>query len=76
MGCLLHVPGLYRVHVPWQVYNLGALSFVPLSFDVPEHTADVDALGTLRLLSAIRMCDLDRTCRLYQVQYLLPHLQP
>jgi GDPmannose 4,6-dehydratase len=33
---------------------------------MPEYTADVDALGTLRLLNAIRMCSLERSCRLYQ----------
>jgi len=47
-----------------EVYNLGAQSHVRVSFDVPEYTADVDALGTLRLLDAIREEGVD--CRFYQ----------
>jgi GDPmannose 4,6-dehydratase len=49
---------------PDEVYNLGAQSHVRVSFDVPEYTADVDALGTLRLLDAIREEGVD--CRFYQ----------
>ena len=37
-----------------------------VSFDMPEYTADVDGLGTLRLLDAIRMCGMEKTCRFYQ----------
>jgi GDPmannose 4,6-dehydratase len=51
---------------PDEVYNLGAMSHVKVSFDMPEYTADVDALGTLRLLEAIRILGrLDKT-RFYQ----------
>jgi GDPmannose 4,6-dehydratase len=55
---------LMRTIRPDEVYNLGAQSHVRVSFDVPEYTADVVALGTLRLLDAIREGDL--RCRFYQ----------
>ncbi len=51
---------------PDEVYNLGAQSHVAVSFESPEYTADVDALGTLRLLEAIRICGLEKTTRFYQ----------
>jgi GDPmannose 4,6-dehydratase len=55
---------LMRKIRPDEVYNLGAQSHVRVSFDIPEYTADVDALGTLRLLDAIREEGVD--CRFYQ----------
>lgn len=51
---------------PDEVYNLGAQSHVAVSFESPEYTADVDALGTLRLLEAIRIAGLDKKTRFYQ----------
>jgi GDPmannose 4,6-dehydratase len=51
---------------PDEIYNLAAQSHVQVSFDSPEYTADVDALGTLRLLEAIRILDLDDQTRFYQ----------
>ncbi|MCS3657955.1 GDPmannose 4,6-dehydratase [Salinibacter ruber] len=51
---------------PDEIYNLAAQSHVQVSFDAPEYTADVDALGTLRLLEAIRILDLEDKTRFYQ----------
>jgi GDPmannose 4,6-dehydratase len=51
---------------PDEIYNLGAQSHVSVSFESPEYTADVDALGTLRLLEAIRILGLDKKTRFYQ----------
>lgn len=51
---------------PTEIYNLAAQSHVKVSFDVPEYTADTDALGVLRLLEAVRICGLDKNCKIYQ----------
>lgn len=51
---------------PNEVYNLGAQSHVAVSFDSPEYTADVDGLGTLRILEAIRLLGLEKKTRFYQ----------
>lgn len=51
---------------PDEIYNLAAQSHVQVSFDVPEFTADVDAVGVLRILEAVRLCGLAKTCRIYQ----------
>ena len=51
---------------PDEIYNLAAQSHVQVSFDTPEYTTDVDAMGTLRLLEAIRILDLTETTRFYQ----------
>lgn len=51
---------------PDEVYNLAAQSHVAVSFEEPEYTADTDALGTLRLLEAIKTLGLHKTCRFYQ----------
>ncbi|GHE01571.1 GDP-mannose 4,6-dehydratase [Defluviimonas sp. 20V17] len=57
---------LIRDIEPDEVYNLGAQSHVAVSFEAPEYTADVDALGTLRLLEAIRFLGLEGKTRFYQ----------
>ena len=51
---------------PTEIYNLAAQSHVKVSFDVPEYTADADAIGVLRLLEAVRICGMEKTCRIYQ----------
>ena len=51
---------------PDEVYNLGAMSHVAVSFESPEYTADVDGIGTLRLLEAIRFLKMEKTTRFYQ----------
>ncbi|MCC8038768.1 MAG: GDP-mannose 4,6-dehydratase [Bacteroidales bacterium] len=51
---------------PTEIYNLAAQSHVKVSFDVPEYTADADAIGTLRLLEAVRILGRDKSTRIYQ----------
>lgn len=51
---------------PTEIYNLAAQSHVMVSFDMSEYTAEVDALGTLRILDAIRTCGLEKTVKFYQ----------
>jgi len=51
---------------PDEIYNLGAMSHVKVSFEMSEYTADADGMGTLRLLNAMRASGLEKTCRLYQ----------
>ena len=51
---------------PDEIYNLGAQSHVQVSFETPEYTANSDALGTLRLLEAMRIMKIEKTCRFYQ----------
>ncbi|MCD8289386.1 MAG: GDP-mannose 4,6-dehydratase [Prevotella sp.] len=60
---LVQVVGKVR---PDELYNLAAQSHVQVSFDSPEFTADVDATGVLRVLEAVRLCGLAKTCRVYQ----------
>ena len=51
---------------PDEIYNLGAMSHVKVSFDAPEYTADVDGVGTLRILEAVRLLGLENKTRIYQ----------
>lgn len=51
---------------PDEIYNLAAQSHVQVSFDSPEYTADIDAIGILRVLEAVRITGLAKTCRIYQ----------
>lgn len=60
---LIKVVGAVR---PDEIYNLAAQSHVQVSFDVPEYTANTDAVGTLRILEAVRISGLEKTCRVYQ----------
>ena len=60
---LIRIIGMVR---PTEIYNLAAQSHVKVSFEVPEYTADVDAVGTLRLLEAVRILGMEKSTRLYQ----------
>ena len=60
---LIHIMQKVR---PDEVYNLGAMSHVAVSFETPEYTANINALGTLRLLEAIRILGLEKSTRFYQ----------
>ncbi|EFA43222.1 GDP-mannose 4,6-dehydratase [Hallella bergensis DSM 17361] len=62
----MSIVALIRKVVPTEIYNLAAQSHVQVSFDSPEFTADVDAVGVLRVLEAVRVCGLTETCRIYQ----------
>ena len=57
---------ILRLVRPEEVYNLAAQSHVQVSFDVPEYSGDVDALGVLRLLEGVRILGMEKTCRFYQ----------
>lgn len=61
--CLVKLVAMIK---PTEVYNLAAMSHVAVSFDMAEYTGNVDGLGTLRLLDAIRTAGLEKTCRFYQ----------
>lgn len=52
---------------PDEIYNLGAMSHVKVSFEMSEYTAEADGVGVLRLLNAIRSAGLEKKTRLYQV---------
>lgn len=60
---MVYVIGTVR---PDEIYNLAAQSHVQVSFDVPEFTADADAVGVLRILEAVRVTGQEKTCRIYQ----------
>lgn len=60
---LIRIIGLVK---PNEIYNLAAQSHVQVSFDVPEYSGDVDALGVLRVLEAVRILGLEKTTRIYQ----------
>lgn len=62
-SCLVRIIGASK---PTEIYNLAAQSHVKVSFDLSEYTAEVDAVGTLRLLDAIRTCGLEGSTRFYQ----------
>ena len=60
---LIRIIGMVK---PNELYNLAAQSHVQVSFDVPEYSGDVDALGVLRILEAVKILGLTKTCRIYQ----------
>lgn len=62
-ACLVRIVSSVR---PTEIYNLAAMSHVKVSFEMAEYTADVDGVGTLRLLEAIRTCGMEKEVRFYQ----------
>lgn len=60
---LIRIIGIVK---PDEIYNLAAQSHVQVSFDVPEYSGDVDAIGVLRILEAVRILGLTKTCKIYQ----------
>ena len=62
----VNIMGVIRLVEPTEIYNLGAQSHVKVSFEMPEYTANVDALGTLRILEAVRMLGMEKDVRIYQ----------
>ena len=66
LGDSMSILGVVGKIRPTEIYNLAAQSHVQVSFDSPEYTADVDAVGVLRILEAVRICGLTDTCRIYQ----------
>ena len=62
----VNIMGVIRLVEPNEIYNLGAQSHVKVSFEMPEYTANVDALGTLRILEAVRMLGMEKDVRIYQ----------
>jgi GDPmannose 4,6-dehydratase len=68
-GDLTDGPSLIRIiqeTKPDEIYNLGAMSHVKVSFDIPEYTANADGIGTLRLLDALRILGMEKTTKIYQ----------
>ena len=66
LGDSMSVLGVIGKVRPDEIYNLAAQSHVQVSFDSPEYTADVDAVGVLRILEAVRQLGMTETCRIYQ----------
>jgi GDPmannose 4,6-dehydratase len=61
-----NIVGVIQLVQPDEIYNLGAQSHVKVSFEMPEYTADVDAMGTLRILEAVRLLGMEDRVRIYQ----------
>ena len=62
----LNITKIIQMCQPDEIYNLGAMSHVKVSFDMPEYVGQVDALGTLRILEAVRLLGLEKKTRIYQ----------
>lgn len=62
----MSITRLIREIKPTEIYNLAAQSHVQVSFEVPEYTADADAIGTLRILEAVRFLEMEKACKIYQ----------
>ena len=66
LGDSMSITNIVQQVRPTEIYNLAAQSHVQVSFDSPEYTADVEAVGVLRILEAVRICGLTQTYRIYQ----------
>ena len=66
LGDSMSIVGVVSDVRPTEIYNLAAQSHVQVSFDSPEFTADVDAVGVLRIIEAVRKVGLSNTCKIYQ----------
>lgn len=62
----LNITKIIKDTAPDEIYNLGAMSHVKVSFDAPEYTANVDGLGVLRILEAVRLLGMEKKTRIYQ----------
>tara|TARA_Y200000002_G_scaffold299988_1_gene254962 strand:+ start:2325 stop:3416 length:1092 start_codon:yes stop_codon:yes gene_type:complete len=62
----LNITKIIKICQPDEIYNLGAMSHVKVSFDIPEYVGQVDALGTLRILEAVRLLGLEKKTKIYQ----------
>ena len=62
----LNITKIIKQCRPDEIYNLGAMSHVKVSFDIPEYVGQVDALGTLRILEAVRLLGLENKTKIYQ----------
>lgn len=62
----LSIMNVLKKYNPSEIYNLAAQSHVKVSFETPEYTATVDALGTLKILESVRILNMDKTCKIYQ----------
>jgi GDPmannose 4,6-dehydratase len=62
----LSILNIVKTVQPDEIYNLAAQSHVAISFDVPEFTANADAIGTLRILEAVRLLEIEKSCKIYQ----------
>ena len=76
LGDSMSILQVVKLVQPNEIYNLAAQSHVQVSFDSPEFTANVDATGVLRVLEAVRHCDLIGKCRIYQASTCLLYTSP
>jgi len=62
----LSIMNVLKKYAPDEIYNLAAQSHVKVSFDTPEYTGSVDAMGTLKILESVRLLNLEKTTKIYQ----------
>ena len=71
-----NIIGVIQKVQPDEIYNLGAQSHVKVSFETPEYTAQVDGIGTLRVLEAVRLLGMEKKTRIYQASTCLLYTSP